>query len=73
MAQFKPVPDDLLAIRAAVRGDQEETNKFYMARQGMIPLEQFFNPENLRRLRAQAGAAVSRPAVAGSTAESGRL
>ena len=74
MAQFKPVPDDLLAIRAAVLGDQEETNKFYMARQGMIPLEQFFNPENLRRLRAQAGGAgVSRPAVAGSTAESGRI
>jgi len=58
-AQFNPVPEDVLAIRAAVRGNQEETNRFYMARQGMIPPEQFFNPENLRRLKAQAGAAIS--------------
>jgi flavin-dependent dehydrogenase len=54
LAQFKPIPQDLLAIRAAIRGDQEETNRFYMARQGMIPPEQFFNPENLHRLKAHA-------------------
>jgi flavin-dependent dehydrogenase len=58
-AQFKPVPEDLLAIRAAIREDQEETNRFYLARQGMIPSEEFFNPENLQRLiaREKAGAA----------------
>jgi flavin-dependent dehydrogenase len=55
-AQFKPVPERLLAIRAAIRGNQEETNRFFMARQGMIPPEEFFNPENLQRLLAQAGA-----------------
>jgi flavin-dependent dehydrogenase len=49
-AQFQPVPERLLAIRAAVRGNQEETNRFFMARQGMIPPEEFFNPENLQRL-----------------------
>jgi flavin-dependent dehydrogenase len=54
-AQFKPIPQDLLAIRAAIRGDQEETNRFYMARQGMIPHELFFNPKNLHRLKARAG------------------
>jgi 2-polyprenyl-6-methoxyphenol hydroxylase-like FAD-dependent oxidoreductase len=54
LAQFKPIPPDLLAIRAAIRGDQEETNRFYLARQGMIPPEQFFNPEHLHRLRESA-------------------
>jgi hypothetical protein len=49
----------LLAIRAAIRGDQEETNRFYMARQGMIPHEQFFNAENLHRLKARARARVA--------------
>jgi flavin-dependent dehydrogenase len=55
-ARFKPVPERLLAIRAAVRGNQEETNRFFMARQGMIPPEEFFNPDNVQRLLAQAGA-----------------
>jgi flavin-dependent dehydrogenase len=53
LAQFKPLPEDLLAIRAAVRGNQEETNRFYLARQGMIPPEEFFNPDNLRRIMAR--------------------
>jgi hypothetical protein len=49
-AQFKPVPENVLALRAAVRGNQEQTDRFYLARQQMIPREEFFNPENLRRL-----------------------
>jgi hypothetical protein len=57
MAQFKPLPPDLVAIRAGIRGNQEDTNKFFMARQGMIPREEFFNPENLQRLKARAAAA----------------
>jgi flavin-dependent dehydrogenase len=59
-ARFKPVPEDLLAIRAAVRGRQEETNRFYMAQQGMIPPDEFFNTDNLRRLMARAGAGATR-------------
>ena len=59
LAQFNPIPPDSLAIRAAIRGDQEETNRFYMARQGMIPPEHFFNPENLHRLKARARARVA--------------
>jgi hypothetical protein len=51
-AQFKPVPEDLLAIRE----DQQETNRFYLARQGMIPAEEFFNSDNLQRLRARVSA-----------------
>jgi len=59
-ARFRPVPEDLLAIRSAVRGNQEETNRFYMAQQGMIPPEEFFNPDNLQRLRGRAGAGATR-------------
>ena len=59
LARFEPVRQDLLAIRAAVRGDQEETNRFYLARQGMIPREEFFNPENLERIHSKSQAALA--------------
>jgi flavin-dependent dehydrogenase len=52
MARFEPLPKELMQIRAAVRGDQEATNQFFMAREGMIPRETFFNPENLQRIMA---------------------
>jgi hypothetical protein len=45
-----------LQLRAALRGNQEDTNRFFMAKQGMIPPEQFFNPQNLRRLMSRASA-----------------
>jgi 2-polyprenyl-6-methoxyphenol hydroxylase-like FAD-dependent oxidoreductase len=56
MAQFNPVPADALALREAIRGNQEATNKFFLARQGMIPPEEFFNPENLEKLKVRAAA-----------------
>jgi flavin-dependent dehydrogenase len=55
-AQLQPPPPDLAALRAAVRESQEDTNLFYMAREGMIPPEQFFTPENMPRLMANAPA-----------------
>jgi hypothetical protein len=51
-AQFKPVPERLLAIPAAVRENQEETNRFFMARKGMISPDEFFNLGNIERLLA---------------------
>jgi 2-polyprenyl-6-methoxyphenol hydroxylase-like FAD-dependent oxidoreductase len=50
VAQLKPPPDEIYQLRAALRDDPEATRQFYLARQGMIPRESFFNPENLRRL-----------------------
>jgi hypothetical protein len=50
MVRFAPLPAEAYARRAAVRGDQEATDRFLMARQGRIP--RFFNPENLQRLMA---------------------
>jgi flavin-dependent dehydrogenase len=60
-AQFRPLPEELLAIRAAIRGNQEETNRFFLAQEGLIPPDEFFNPDNLQRLKEQAEQ-ISRPA-----------
>ena len=49
-ARLGPPPPEVHAMREALRGNQEDTNLFYMAREGMIPPEHFFNPENMRRL-----------------------
>lgn len=54
MARFDPMPPDLLHLRAALRGNQEATNQFYLAREGAIPPESFFNPDNLQRIMASA-------------------
>jgi len=52
-ARFIPVPAELLQLRLALRGNQEDTTRFIMAREGMIPPEEFFNPENLRRIHSK--------------------
>ena len=52
LARFHPVPEDTYRLRAALREDPEGTRQFFLARQGMIPREAFFNPENLQRLLA---------------------
>jgi flavin-dependent dehydrogenase len=53
VAQLGPMPPDQTALRAAVRGNQEDTNLMYLAREGMIPPETFFNPDNMQRLMGQ--------------------
>ncbi len=60
-ARFEPVPADLVRIRAAVRGNQEMTNQFLLAIEGMIPREAFINPANLQRLMAPASGQSARP------------
>lgn len=54
-ARFSPIPAELLQLRMALRGNQEDTNRFIMAREGMIPPEEFFNPENQQRILFNAG------------------
>jgi flavin-dependent dehydrogenase len=54
LARLQPLPVEAMQLRAALRGDQEATNQFFMASEGMIPRETFFNPENLQRIMAQA-------------------
>jgi len=57
-ARFKPLPPETYQLRAALRGNQKDTNRFIMATEGMIPQEEFFNPENLSRIMEDAGSAV---------------
>jgi 2-polyprenyl-6-methoxyphenol hydroxylase-like FAD-dependent oxidoreductase len=52
MARLQPPPPNVLALRAALRGNPEQTTRFWMARTGLIPREAFFNPENLAGLTA---------------------
>ncbi len=54
LARLQPPPAEVMQLRAALRGDQETTNQFFRAREGMIPYETFFNPENLQRIMAKA-------------------
>ena len=56
MAQFRPLPPEQVQLRAALRGRQAETNRFFLAFESMIPPESFFNRENLERIVATAGA-----------------
>lgn len=55
-ARFTPPPPQVLGIRAAIRGDQEATDHFFLAREGMVAPESFFNDENLGRLMQAARA-----------------
>src|SRR5215469_1131224 len=54
-ARFTPVSPELLQLRLALRGNQEDTNRFVMALEGWISHEEFFNPANLQRILAKAG------------------
>ena len=44
------MPAELIQLRAALRGNEEDTRRFIMAREGMIPPNEFFNAENLDRV-----------------------
>jgi flavin-dependent dehydrogenase len=55
-ARFTPISPELLQLRLALRGNQEDTNRFIMMLEGWISREEFFNPENLERILANDGA-----------------
>ena len=58
-ARFIPAPAELFQLRSALLGNDEDTKKFIMAREGLIPSEEFFNTENLERIRLGADASVA--------------
>jgi flavin-dependent dehydrogenase len=61
LARFGPVSAELLQLRAALRGNDEDTRRFIMAGEGMIPAHEFFNAENLERIRLNAGRGSAAP------------
>ena len=55
LAAFEPRPAKERQLMAAITGNQEDMNLFFRAREGMIPPESFFNPENVVRLIGAGG------------------
>jgi flavin-dependent dehydrogenase len=54
-ARLEGPPPEVRAVRAAMRSaDQEDVNRLFLAVEGMIPEESFFNPENMGRIMAGA-------------------
>jgi len=54
LARFEPPSPEFLALRSAICGNQDAINQMYRAREGIIPREAFFNPENLQKLMGAA-------------------
>ena len=54
MAQFCPVPADVLRLRQALRDKPADATQYVLAKEGRIPREAFFNPQNLARVMASA-------------------
>jgi flavin-dependent dehydrogenase len=69
-AHFKPVEPETYQFRAALRGNQEDINRFMMATEGMIPREEFFNSENMQRILARGQAGFLRRIARGARTES---
>jgi flavin-dependent dehydrogenase len=56
LAQFAPPSPEMVHLHAALQGNQEEIDRYMMVNEGLTPPEEFFNPENLRRIMAAAAA-----------------
>jgi 2-polyprenyl-6-methoxyphenol hydroxylase-like FAD-dependent oxidoreductase len=56
LATLGPPPPRLQQLFAALRGNREETGRFYAALTGATPLPEFMSPENLDRIMAGAAA-----------------
>jgi hypothetical protein len=53
-AKLGTPPPELLALRAAIRGDEQETRRFFMAHEGREDRAAYFSPENVGRIMATA-------------------
>jgi flavin-dependent dehydrogenase len=50
LAALEPPPAETLQLRAALRGNQEDTNRLVGVTAGSVPAQEFFAAENLRRI-----------------------
>jgi flavin-dependent dehydrogenase len=50
LSRMEPPPPEVLALRAAIRGDDLQTSRYMGAVAGTIPFPDFFGPENVARL-----------------------
>ncbi|HXM54343.1 MAG TPA: NAD(P)/FAD-dependent oxidoreductase [Candidatus Dormibacteraeota bacterium] len=58
-ALLRPPTDDQRRLRAALRGNQRETNRFFGVVAGTVPVEDFYNADNLARIVSAAPARVA--------------
>jgi flavin-dependent dehydrogenase len=49
-AQLGPIAPELLRLRQGLRANPADTRQFFLARDGRIPREAFFDPQNLERI-----------------------
>jgi hypothetical protein len=54
-AQFKPLPAEMAQLRRALHGNAADTHHYYLAIEGMVPPETFFNPDNMARIVGSGG------------------
>jgi 2-polyprenyl-6-methoxyphenol hydroxylase-like FAD-dependent oxidoreductase len=57
MAQLGPLPERERELRAALHDDADATRDFFLAVEGMVAPEMFFNDENIDRIMSTARAA----------------
>jgi flavin-dependent dehydrogenase len=55
MARLEPPPPEMIDLFTALEGDQEETNRFFGAIAGTVPVPEFFAEENIHRIMEEAG------------------
>lgn len=53
-AALQPPSDEQQQLFAALRHDQEQTNRFFGALAGTVPIPEFFSPDNIGRIMAAA-------------------
>ena len=52
----EPPRPEMQQLFAALRGNQEQTNRFFGTIAGTVPIPEFFSPENIGRIMMEAGA-----------------
>ena len=48
-ARLQPSPEQMQLL-AALRGNQEDTNRYFGVIAGTVPVQEFFAPENIERI-----------------------
>jgi flavin-dependent dehydrogenase len=56
LATLQPPPPEMQQLFGALHGNQEQTDRFFGAIAGTVPVPEFFAPENIGRVMAAAGA-----------------
>jgi hypothetical protein len=50
LAALEPPPPEMQQLFGALRQNQEQTNRFFGAVTGAVPIPEFFAPENMGRI-----------------------